>query len=435
MSDFAIRAEGLGKRYHIGAAGRAPYRTLRETLVDTARAPFRRASTRLHPNGRASVAADTTFWALKDVSFEVQPGEVVGIIGRNGAGKSTLLKILARITKPTEGQARIRGRIGSLLEVGTGFHHELTGRENVFLSGAIIGMKRAEIARKFDEIVAFAEVEKFIDTPVKHYSSGMFVRLAFAVAAHLEPEILLVDEVLAVGDIDFQKKCIGSMQSVARAGRTVLVISHNMGLIESLCQKSMWLENGRIAREGETSQVISDYATSFERVGPPDLFTRKTNSDNTNRFLGVDLISEPDHLIHEIAMGKGLIVRVELLAASPIRHPWLGIQIRDEYDHLVAHIANREAGFELAPLIGHCTVTCMIEKLNIIPGRYFINLVMADMSNRLYDEVFRATYFDVLPSDVLGTGMPLRKGYGVVYFPTDWKVETASQTFLSGESK
>jgi len=224
MNDVAIRVENLGKLYHLGKRER--YRTLRDTLVASIAAPFRRLR-----SGPSSSGGPETIWALKDVSFEVKHGEVIGIIGRNGAGKSTLLKILSRITEPTEGQATISGRVGSLLEVGTGFHPELTGRDNIFLNGAILGMKKAEIERKFDEIVAFAEVERFIDTPVKHYSSGMYVRLAFAVAAHLEPEILIVDEVLAVGDVAFQKKCLGKMGEASRSGRTVLFVSHNMAAV------------------------------------------------------------------------------------------------------------------------------------------------------------------------------------------------------------
>ncbi len=225
MSSIAISVEGLGKCYEIGAV-RASYQTLRESLVDVFGGPFRRlgAAVRRQPS-----ANTTTLWALRDVSFEVRRGEVVGIIGRNGAGKSTLLKVLSRITEPSAGRARIRGRVGTLLEVGTGFHPELTGRENTYLNGAILGMRRAEIDRKFDEIVAFSEVEQFIDTPVKHYSSGMYLRLAFAVAAHLEPEILIVDEVLAVGDAAFQKKCLGKMSDVAKEGRTILFVSHEHG--------------------------------------------------------------------------------------------------------------------------------------------------------------------------------------------------------------
>ena len=251
-----IRVENLSKQYIIGGA-KEPYSTLRESLVNTARLPLNAIKRRNKDNG------DNSFWALKDINFEVMPGEVVGIIGRNGAGKSTLLKILSRITEPTNGRVELYGRVGSLLEVGTGFHQELTGRENIFLNGAILGMKRGEIARKLDEIIAFAEIEKFIDTPVKFYSSGMYTRLAFAVAAILEPEILIVDEVLAVGDAEFQKKCLGKMQDVSQnEGRTVLFVSHNMIAIESLCQKVVYLDKGEIKKISSTKEVISLYLSN-----------------------------------------------------------------------------------------------------------------------------------------------------------------------------
>jgi lipopolysaccharide transport system ATP-binding protein len=254
MSDVVIRVENLGKRYRIGE--RAPYRTLRDALTRVIAAPLRGFS----PSSVSACAGDASqFWALKDVSFEVHQGDLVGIIGRNGAGKSTLLKILSRVTKPTLGHAQIRGRLGSLLDVGTGFHPELTGRENTYMNGAILGMSKRDIARQFDEIVAFAEIEKFIDTPVKFYSSGMYVRLAFSVAAHLEPEILLVDEVLAVGDVAFQKKCLGRIGDVAKHGRTVLFVSHNMGAIALLCKSAIVLDQGRIKTMGNCQHAITEY--------------------------------------------------------------------------------------------------------------------------------------------------------------------------------
>ena len=259
---FAIRVENLSKSFKIGGNGEL-YGTLRDTLSRAFTAPWRRWAER----GRAREVAremDRDFWALRDVSFDVRQGDVVGLIGRNGAGKSTLLRILSRITEPTVGRAEIRGRVGSLLEVGSGFHGELTGRENIFLNGAILGMPRAQIRARFDEIVAFAEVAKFIDTPVKHYSSGMFMRLAFAVAAHLEPDILLVDEVLAVGDVQFQKKCLGKMEDVARSGRTVLFVSHNMGAVRSLCNTGVVLNEGRVFQIGDVSECMETY---FRLVG------------------------------------------------------------------------------------------------------------------------------------------------------------------------
>jgi lipopolysaccharide transport system ATP-binding protein len=265
MSDIALRVEGLGKRYRIGAeqGGAQRYKSLRDSLTGIARRPietFRNTVFR-EPMGDAN-----SFWALKDVDFEVKRGDVVGIIGRNGAGKSTLLKILSRITKPTTGHVTLYGRVGSLLEVGTGFHPELTGRENIYLNGAILGMTRAEVRARFEEIVAFSEVERFLDTPVKHYSSGMYTRLAFAVAAHLEPEVLIVDEVLAVGDAEFQKKCLGKMKDVAAVGRTVLYVSHNMSAIGSLCNRGIVLSHGEVEFSGKSMDATAEYIRSL-RIG------------------------------------------------------------------------------------------------------------------------------------------------------------------------
>jgi lipopolysaccharide transport system ATP-binding protein len=262
MGDIAVRVHDLGKQYRIGQTT-GSYRTLRDSLAQAAGTPWRRLQTRLHrQEGEAGAGASNTIWALRHVDFEVERGQVLGVIGRNGAGKSTLLKLLARVTEPTEGSAEIHGRVGSLLEVGTGFHPELTGRENIYLNGAILGMRRAEIDRKFDEIVEFSEVPRFLDTPVKRYSSGMYLRLAFAVAAHLEPEILVVDEVLAVGDAEFQRKCLGKMSDVAQAGRTVLFVSHNMSAVQRLTQETILIEAGRLAMRGPTAQIVDHYLSS-----------------------------------------------------------------------------------------------------------------------------------------------------------------------------
>jgi lipopolysaccharide transport system ATP-binding protein len=260
MSNIAIQAENLSKQYRLGVKSER-----HDTLRDQITAAFKALVSR---KSRGAVDPNTIMWALRDVSFDVKKGEVIGFIGRNGAGKSTLLKVLSRITEPTGGSCEIRGRVASLLEVGTGFHGELTGRENIFLNGAILGMKKAEMERKFDEIVAFSEVERFIDTPVKRYSSGMYLRLAFAVAAHLEPEILIVDEVLAVGDASFQKKCLAKMHTVGREGRTVLFVSHNLSAITSLCQRVIWLHNGKVQGNGQPHQVVSDYLSSSLLMQP-----------------------------------------------------------------------------------------------------------------------------------------------------------------------
>jgi lipopolysaccharide transport system ATP-binding protein len=263
-----VRVNGVSKRYHIGANG-AAYQTLRESLTSALRKPFR----------RNSKSRSETIWALRDITFEIASGDVVGIIGRNGAGKSTLLKVLSRITEPTHGRVELFGRVGSLLEVGTGFHPELTARENIYLNGAILGMRHAEIRKKFDEIVAFSEVEKFIDTPVKHFSSGMYVRLAFAVAAHLEPEILIVDEVLSVGDVGFQKKCLGKMGDVARTGRTVLFVSHNLGAVTQLCNRGIVIKDGRIVFDGNAPEAISTYVDDMRTTSGSVRFADEPDKD------------------------------------------------------------------------------------------------------------------------------------------------------------
>jgi len=339
MSDVVIRVDGLGKRYRIGALQRR-HNTLRDQITDTLTAPFRGLK---NPKSEIRNPHSDYIWALKNVSFEVKRGEVVGIIGRNGAGKTTLLKILSRITEPTEGRAEIHGRVGSLLEVGTGFHPELTGRENIYLNGAILGMKKAEIERKFDEIVAFAEIEKFMDTPVKRYSSGMYVRLAFAVAAHLEPEILLVDEVLAVGDIAFQKKCLGKMGEVAKEGRTVLFVSHNMEAIRRLCNEAMLLECGKLRRRGEVDGVISDYIgqiidRSPEKVWP---IVESAPGDNFIRLHAVRVHDENGNMQNTFDIRRPIFIEVQYwnlvegIKRAPGIHVWndQGICLFMSYDH------------------------------------------------------------------------------------------------------
>ncbi len=303
MSDVAIRVEHLGKQYRLGGQ-QVRYATFRDTLVNAAKAPlgWLKGERRAQP---------TSFWALDDVSFEVKHGEAVGIIGRNGAGKSTMLKVLSRITSPTRGRVDIYGRVGSLLEVGTGFHPELTGRENIFLNGAILGMTRREIMRKFDEIVAFAEIEKFLDTAVKFYSSGMYVRLAFAVAAHLEPEILVVDEVLAVGDAAFQKKSLGKMGDVAKGGRTVLFVSHNMASIRQLCPGCFWIDNGRIKQVGQTSEVIDSYLRESDKSKGLANCIFPENTDKEFQLRIGRLVNEEGIVTQQFDCDKAIIIELE----------------------------------------------------------------------------------------------------------------------------
>ncbi len=329
MSTPVIHVENLGKRYKIGERER--YLALRDILARAASAPLRLFRARNHSSSNGD---PTHIWALKDVSFDVRQGEVVGIIGRNGAGKTTLLKILARVAKPTVGFADVRGRMGSLLEVGTGFHPELTGRENTFLSGAILGMSKAEIQRKFDEIVAFAEVEKFIDTPLKYYSTGMQTRLAFAVAAHLEPEILLVDEVLSVGDLQFQKKCLGKMGDVAKAGRTILFVSHQMNQIRRLCPKAIWIDGGIVRQIGPAEHVLAAYdeaMTSAETNPAGGVGGASTG------FLNWEVLPPRGAQPNSVAEGLNPVrIRVRFAATREIRHGLVTTLIRDSSGHLLA---------------------------------------------------------------------------------------------------
>ncbi len=320
MSHAAIRVENLSKQYKIGAARRR-HDTLRDHLTDWASSLFRRNG---HGPADGVPQAENTIWALKDVSFEVNHGEVVGIVGRNGAGKSTLLKILSRITEPTEGVVDLHGRVGSLLEVGTGFHRDLTGRENVYLNGAIIGMRKAEIDRKFDEIVEFSEIAKFIDTPVKHYSSGMYVRLAFAVAAHLDPEILIIDEVLAVGDVAFQKKCLDKMKDGTKQGRTVLFVSHNMVAVTNLCSRAIWFDQGRIVEAGEANPVVKNYVASVTVTekfdDKPDQVWDDPNTAPGNDFIRVRRISirpESDTALKLLDVHHPFRIEVEFWSFAP----------------------------------------------------------------------------------------------------------------------
>ena len=405
MSDVAISVEALGKRYRIGAR-REPCDTLRDAIADALKVPFRMIS-RL---GRPS--ADETIWALKDVSFEVKRGEVVGVIGRNGAGKSTLLKILSRITTPTEGRAEIHGRVGSLLEVGTGFHPELTGRENIFLNGSILGMKRREIRARFDEIVAFAEIEKFLDTPVKRYSSGMYVRLAFAVAAHLEPEILLVDEVLAVGDAAFQKKCLGKMGEVAKEGRTVLFVSHNMAAVQRLCSICTLLDDGHIGLSGATNTVIAEY---LEKILPAladiPLAKRTDRSGNGRaRFTSFHVEDRDGRRVPALQSGMDAVF-VFGYACMPNEVPkdvsvGFGLYAGDGRLLFVLYSSYTDQDFSSIPRAGE--FRGLIPHLPLNPGRYRVGarLVVASVEADWPKDTIG--YVDVEGGDFFGTG---RRGF------------------------
>ena len=390
MSSLAIRCEHLSKRYRIGSLER--YRTLREAISN----PFRRSK-----NGNGHI------WALDDVSFEIERGDVVGIIGLNGAGKSTLLKILSRITAPTRGRADIFGRVGSLLEVGTGFHSELTGRENIYLNGAILGMRKAEIDRKFDEIVAFAEVEKFLDTPVKRYSSGMYVRLAFGVAAHLETEVLLVDEVLAVGDAQFQKKCFEKMREIGKHGRTILFVSHNMSAVRSICRQALIIEQGRVVGQGEIDATVDRY---LSRINSQQAAVEAVET-HTFSVTSVEIESVAGPVIKTF---DPVQVKVRFVPKTEIRDPGL-------YVSILTTESRRLTGLDLKDFITTAPLPAgkvselgfTIESLPLLPGAYQLEIHLKDMSRALIEIVPRTFQFEVAETEVYG-GRKLDGWFGVV---------------------
>jgi lipopolysaccharide transport system ATP-binding protein len=393
--DVVIRAEGLGKQYTLGRMDRYP--TLRDALIGTLKAPFTR---------RPSAARSESLWALRDLSFEVRRGEVLGVIGHNGAGKSTLLKILSRVAEPSAGRAMLRGRIGSLLEVGTGFHPELTGRENVYLNGAILGMRRAEIARQFDRIVAFAEVARFIDTPVKHFSSGMYMRLAFAVAAHLEPEILIVDEVLAVGDAAFQRKCLGRMEDVAHGGRTVLFVSHNLDAVRRLCSRCLLLQHGRLEALGDTSEVIAQYLARDSREGGPDDWIDLTGAHRIGtgeaRFVTARYSSGDAGFAGHPYPGGALDFELALDVSTPVTVDSMAVTLYSPSGtRLVnADIYSHGRTIHLHP--GRNLVRFGLEALHLAPGVYTCGLWLGPSVGRPIDLIEYAFPLEVV--DAAGPG-------------------------------
>lgn len=417
MSHIAIRAENLGKLYHLGAP-QLRHNTLRDALADGLRAPLhwlRRNGTSPHE------PSDQVIWALKQVSFDVMRGEAVGIIGRNGAGKSTLLKLLSRITEPTEGHARVYGRVGSLLEVGTGFHPELTGRENIYLNGAILGMRRAEIARKFDEMVAFAEIERFLDTPVKRYSSGMYVRLAFAVAAHLEPEILVVDEVLAVGDLAFQKKCLGKMEDVAHGGRTVLFVSHNMNAVQRLCGSCMMLDRGQLVAYGNTPEVIVRYLSSSSgQVAPAtwiDLTSMSRRGTGRARFSAIRFSSDDKSVEFQPYSNGPLDVSLSIVSDSPRTVGSIAVTLYDEYGTKLVNADTISLGRGIPLEAGDNLVQLRIKELHLNPGVYSLGLWVADPPAEIYDYTESAIRIEVVRLESEGMGLrPVSDGSVVCDF-------------------
>jgi lipopolysaccharide transport system ATP-binding protein len=415
MPPAALEVQGLHKQYVLGGQGQAT-KTFREMIVGAMSAPFRRR----HQEG-----VERTFWALRDIDLRIDVGEVVGIIGRNGAGKSTLLKILARITEPTRGEVRIRGRVSSLLEVGTGFHPELSGRENIFLNGAILGMARRDIQRKFDEIVAFAEIEPFIDTPVKRYSSGMYVRLAFSVAAHLDPEILLVDEVLAVGDARFQKKCLGQIETTSRAGRTVLLVSHNLDSIRKLCARAISLKGGNIVGDGPAAQVVDEYLAdaearseshvirlrpsgsdgfSVEKIEVMDAALKPLPSPTTWQPVSFRITYQSPH-----EMPKGCVVlQIASLAGAP----------------LIVCTTRPDRSVDAPFAAGRHAVVCRFPRFPLAAGRYRIGAALAVPFEGWLSSDLDGGILEVLPSDVYASGLPPRNDRYAVATDYEWLIES-----------
>jgi lipopolysaccharide transport system ATP-binding protein len=410
-----IKVENLSKQYRIGAR-QETFPTLRDSIVKTFRAPL----ARFRRNGRS----ENTIWALKDVNFEVAPGEVVGVIGRNGAGKSTLLKILSRITEPTAGQAEIYGRVGSLLEVGTGFHFELSGRENIYLNGAILGMKRSEIGRRFDEIVSFAEVENFIDTPVKHYSSGMYMRLAFAVAAHLEPEVLLVDEVLAVGDADFQSKCLGKMRDAGRQGRTVLFVSHNIGAVLNLCERVIVITNGQVQYAGQACEGVNLYHRLGSDLceGEVDLSFHPSRQPGALPLLKmIRLLDGSGAPKGRFTAGEKMMIEFTFDPVIPLANPQFGVGVEDSQGSRIFAVATYLANSPLPPLQKPCKVICHIEELILAPGRYILSLSAGEPNNTLMDRLECAVAFEVNHGNYFGNGNNVAAGMGKVLVRSRWE--------------
>ena len=414
MSNTVIRVENLGKKYIIDhQQKRRSYKALRDIIADQVRS----LGQMFGRNGKEEDSTHEEFWALKDVSFEIKQGERVGIIGRNGAGKSTLLKILSRITEPTTGKINIKGRIASLLEVGTGFHPELTGRENIYLNGAILGMSRTEIKSKFDEIVNFAEVEKFLDTPVKRYSSGMYVRLAFAVAAHLEPEILIVDEVLSVGDAQFQKKCLGKMEDVAEEGKTVLFVSHNLGVIQSLCNRGILLSKGNLSIDANINLCTKTYLSQLEKNAKESLSNRKhRRGAGAVRIVSIDITDESGN--STLSTGSPAIFTFHLTNLIPNLSCIFAI-----YDYSGTRVAVFDSSVyssrDLEASDASDKIVCKIEELPLVTGRYSLNVAIVQNFEE-QDYLESGAIFDVESVSLRGRAINQMSASGIVCIPHFW---------------
>lgn len=413
MSHNSIRVADLSKRFVRASLGASQYRTFAEAIAEAVTAPVRNFG---HLRGRATET--DSFWALKDVSIEIPTGQVTGIIGRNGAGKSTLLKIISRITDPTRGRVHVRGRVASLLEVGTGFHNELTGRENVYMNGAILGMTRREIEGHFDQIVSFSGVERFIDTPVKRYSTGMYLRLAFAVAAHLEPEILIVDEVLAVGDMEFQRKCLARMRQVAQGGRTVLLVSHNMTAIESLCSTCALLEDGKLVRYGPTAEVTRAYRSrmpGYAGTGSVELTERDVRSRKRPVFRHADLLEPGGATTLTVSSGGAFLLRLTVDLPECADHPHFVVRIDDAHGNRAMTVRNHVSQNELGRMVGRCQIECRIERLPLAPGEYWLGLGYY-VNEEIWDSLERILCFQVEEGHMTHP----ESAYGLCVAPSEW---------------
>lgn len=426
MNHLAIKVQGLGKAYKIGSV-QEPYLMLRDVIIQSLTAPFRRAYNLLQGEAYGAAELSESIWALKDINLEVEHGEVVGIIGRNGAGKSTLLKVLSRITEPTEGMVELYGRVGALLEVGTGFHVELTGRENIYLNGAILGMSRRDIDRRFDEIVEFSGVEKFIDTPVKHYSSGMRLRLGFSVAAHLEPEILIVDEVLAVGDAEFQKKCLGKMGDVAGEGRTVLFVSHNMAAIRTLCHRAILLEAGRMRYQSTSADVVDYYlSTAF-----PSLDSERPDKGIWDKDGSLCLRKHQVALIQTDQGTLDLDIQLELEPTEALHKVGIGIMLSNIDGIKITRIPPKLSGHYILNLTEKtkCRLTCTSINRYLSSGTYFLDLwvSLTNITHLIYLE--RAATIQIPEYDLFGTGKAFSySDFGIVPLPLKFEFDQPSKS-------
>jgi len=415
-----INVDKLSKKYRIGHDN--PDTTLREAL-----------SRLVTLSSFSRKSKDETIWALRDVSFSVERGETVGIIGRNGAGKSTLLKILSKITYASSGSMKVNGRVAALLEVGTGFHQELTGRENIYMNGSILGMSKKEVDRKFDQIIEFSGVEKFLDTPIKHYSSGMWLRLGFAVAAHLDPDVLIVDEVLAVGDAAFQKKCLNAMADLREGSRTVLFVSHNLAAVENLCPRCIWIDGGRVRMDGESRRVVEAYMASIgdPQTGSSELGDAKERRGNGKlRFRKVELLSFEGDRLQVLRAGDSVVMRFHYFVNEAIPHPSLGFRMYTELGTLVTETSTWHHGIDIPVLKpGDGYLDLRIDSLNLLPAKYALSLwATDDQGVVVYDNVEHGVTLEIDVANIYQSGRNLDSRCGIVYFPQKWDLSGTTGT-------